>query len=253
MNKIREATVPLPIDSIKEFFQDKEIKFLIDYENSKIKDQVFLTYVSNLDIPIDLKINKDFDKTEVFKLITHYMQVKTISNIPFLNMAVAHIVLKASGLNTASEITNSYFTEDEVDQFINENSDLVAIWLALLNSIPLFMIKSFNDLNEHLKVEQSYQVLDDQNAVGMNVVNLITMPGFMKAFFTTNANAAPMIWFKQQFESYMFKGRSLFEFVSVIPEFQEIMLALNDGKLPKDARDFFKNNEIDLEVSRSFS
>ena len=57
MSKIRQVTVPLAIESIKEFFQDKEIKFIVDYDNSKIKNQIFLTYVSNLDIPVDLKIS----------------------------------------------------------------------------------------------------------------------------------------------------------------------------------------------------
>ena len=31
MSKIRQVTVPLAIESIKEFFQDKEIKFIVDY------------------------------------------------------------------------------------------------------------------------------------------------------------------------------------------------------------------------------
>lgn len=253
MNKIREATVPLPIDSIKEFFQDKEIKFLIDYENSKIKDQVFLTYVSNLDIPIDLKFAKDFDRAELFKLIAHYMEVKTISNIPFLNMTVAHIILRAAGVDIDNAMENTYLTNEEVDRFIDENIETVSIWLAFLNSIPLFMIHCFKSFNEELQVEKTHNAIDDSNFIGMNVVNLLTTPGFMKAFFTTNLDSVEMIWFEQQFRSYMFKGRSLFDFVSEIPEFQQIMLAIYDGDLPTDAAKFFTSPELAEEVNRSFS
>jgi hypothetical protein len=37
---MRETTAPLPIEEIKEYFQDKEITFLIDYENSKIAEKI---------------------------------------------------------------------------------------------------------------------------------------------------------------------------------------------------------------------
>ncbi len=111
MSKLREVTVPLPIESIKEFFVDKEIKFLVDYENSKIKDQVFLTYVSNLDIPIDIKDN--IEQETLFKLIDCYMTVKTITDIPFLNSIVSQIILAAAGSKDAAD--NGYLSNEQLD------------------------------------------------------------------------------------------------------------------------------------------
>ncbi len=100
MSKIRETVAPLPIETIKEYFHDKDISFLVDYENSKIADKIFLTYVANLDIPLDIKLRKDFPKEKLFSLIDAYMDIKTICNVQTLTMMVVHILLKAIGVNT---------------------------------------------------------------------------------------------------------------------------------------------------------
>jgi len=129
MSKLREVTVPLPIESIKEFFVDKEIKFLVDYENSKIKDQVFLTYVSNLDIPIDIKDN--IEQETLFKLIDCYMTVKTITDIPFLNSIVSQIILTASGSQLSAK--NGYLSNEQLDEFISTRREIISVWMAFFN------------------------------------------------------------------------------------------------------------------------
>lgn len=249
MSKIREVTVPLPIESIKEFFQDKEIKFLVDYENSKIKDQVFLTYVSNLDIPIDIQISKDFDQESLFKLIDHYMTVKTITNIPFLNSIAKQIILSAVGSKRGSE---GYLSAEQLSEYISTRKDTISIWLAFLNSMSLFMISSFSELNEKLKVEETHDVIDDSDIIGLNVVNLLTSET-MAQFYTTNIVTEKQFWFKQQFESYIFKGKSLYEFVeNNLRSFLGIMVAAHDGKIPPNAADYFKNKELDKQVEGNF-
>jgi hypothetical protein len=247
MSKLREVTVPLPIESIKEFFQDKEIKFLVDYENSKIKDQVFLTYVSNLDIPIDIQVSKDFDQESLFKLVDHYMTVKTITNIPFLNSIARQIILTAAGSKTSKE---GYLSEKQLSEYISTRRDTISIWLAFLNSVSLFMISSFSELNEKIKVQDTHDVIDDSDIIGLNVVNLLTRE-VMTEFYTTNIASEKQFWFKQQFESYIFKGKSLYEFVEAnLKSFLGIMVAVHDGKLPPNAADHFKDVDLDKQVER---
>jgi hypothetical protein len=249
MSKVREVTVPLPIEHIKEFFQDKEIEFLVDYENSKIKDQVFLTYISNLDIPMDIKVNENFDKESLFKLIDHYMTVKTITNIPFLNSLARQIILTAAGSKAGSE---GYLSTDQLQEYISTRKDTIAIWLAFFNSIPLFLISTFKELNEELKVQETYEVIDDIDAVGLNIVNLLTNE-FMADFFTTEVAIEKSFWFKQQFESYMFKGKSLYNFAeSNLRSFIGLMVAVHDGHLPPNAADYFNDKELDKKVAENF-
>ncbi len=226
MSKLREVTVPLPIESIKEFFVDKEIKFLVDYENSKIKDQVFLTYVSNLDIPIDIKDN--IEQETLFKLIDCYMTVKTITDIPFLNSIVSQIILAAAGSKDAAD--NGYLSNEQLDEFISNRREIISVWMAFFNSLPLFVMSTFNELNEKEKFAESNDIIDDTDIVGLNVVNLIKQD-IMLEFFAQQIDAQ-QFWFRQQFESYMFKGKSLYEFVEPnMKAFYGMMLAAYDGKL----------------------
>ena len=226
MSKLREVTVPLPIESIKEFFQDKEIKFLVDYNNSKIKDHVFLTYVSNLDIPIDIKDN--IEEETLFKLLYCYMEVKTITDIPFLNSVITQIILAAAGSKSAAD--NGYLSNEQLNQFISSRQEIISIWLAFFNSLPLYLMSTFDELNKKEKISENNDIIDDTDIVGLNVVNLIKQD-IMLEFFAQQINAQ-QFWFKQQFESYMFKGKSLYEFVEPnMKAFYGMMLAAYDGKL----------------------
>jgi hypothetical protein len=246
MSKIRQVTVPLAIESIKEFFQDKEIKFIVDYDNSKIKNQIFLTYVSNLDIPVDLKISDNFDEDVMFTLLDHYMTVKTITDIPYLNTLVEQIILRAAGNDS-----KGHLTAEQADRYIETRPETIAMWLAFLNSIPLYMCYSFKELNDEYKVEENSQIIDDDNAVGLNVVNLLHS-AFMIRFFSTDISNNEPFWFRQQFESYMFKGKSLYEFVAKLKDFIGLMIAVHDKKLPADAGTFFDSKELTDKVKELY-
>ena len=52
---IIETTAPIAIEDLKKHFEDKETSYLVDYEKSELKGEKLLTYLSNLDLPCDLK------------------------------------------------------------------------------------------------------------------------------------------------------------------------------------------------------
>jgi hypothetical protein len=247
MNKIRETVAPLPIETIKEYFHDKEISFLVDYENSKIADKIFLTYVSNLDIPLDIKLRKDFPKEKLFSLIDAYMDVKTICNVETLTMMVVHILLKAIGVNTKESLANTFMSEELVDEFIETRKEKVSKWAHFLDSSMLFLIYSYKDLNEKVKVEESFPKIEDANYVGLNIVNLFSVPGFMNCYF--GAGPTPnMSFFTEQFTKYMFKGKNLFDYFNNEENmFVPLLIGLVEKKLEMDPREQFKD-DLNLEV-----
>ncbi|WP_206165444.1 hypothetical protein, partial [Citrobacter braakii] len=57
-----ETIVPIPLDQLKLYFPDKNTKFLLDYANSSLKGDKFLTYISNLDVPADVKVDITTDE-----------------------------------------------------------------------------------------------------------------------------------------------------------------------------------------------
>lgn len=238
---VRHTIAPLPIDLIKEYFQDKSILFLVDYENSKLQDKIFLTYLSNLDIPADIELRNEFPLEKTFSLIESYMQIKTVSDVEFLTMIVCHILLRAKGVDIKDAMENTFLTDEQADQFIEQHKELVDRWVHFLDSSFLYLIYSFKDLNDQLKVEENYPKIEDPNYVGLNVVNLFSVPGFMNCYFAS-APTGDMSFFVDQFTKYMFKGKSFFEYYKTEQNtFIPILLAMVDDLIPVDAEELFKD------------
>ena len=237
---IREAIVPLPIDQIKEYFNDKSITFEIDYAKSKLKDTVFLTYLSNLDVPSDIKLSKDFDIEDTYKLIDAYMNISSISKIPFLEMIVAHILLRAVAVDTNEVLFNPFLTNEQVDKYIETRQDQVAKWVHFIDSTPLYLIYMFKGLNEVLEVENNFNVIDEAQYTGYNIVNMFNIPGFYNLYMTSCTSTTPMSFFKPQFTEYMFKGKSFFEYFNNKNNHSISMLSLAiEDKIPVDPKEIF--------------
>lgn len=237
---IRKVVAPLSIDQIKEFFKDKSLFFLVDYENSKLKDKVFLTYLSNLDIPSDVELSKNISKESLFNLIDSYMNMKTVTDVDSLNMMVCHILLKFKKVNLDNIIVNPFLSDDLVDEYIDTRKEMLEKWAHFIDSSILYLMYIFQDLNEKLKVDEQFPKIDDANYVGLNVVNLFKTPGFLQTYFSSDEKSS-LSFFTEQFTKYMFKGKSFYEYYDNKNNiFIPLMKHLIENKLPINPEDFFK-------------
>jgi len=223
---IRYVSVPLEIHQIKEFFENKNLFFAIDYSQSKIKGNMFLTYLSNLDLPCDI-ILTDVSTQEKFDILKIYMETRNISTSNVLRYAAAQVVLENKGVSSLDLVRNPILTKEECDLFKQQNHELIKKWDLFISSTLLFMLKTYPDLNEHYRFDSAYKTINDSNYIGSNVVNLFSIPFFMELFFSVPANEE-VVYFKAQFEEYMFRGKNLFEYFDV-PE--NTMIALFSGLL----------------------
>lgn len=208
--KYIDTIAPIPIDSIKEYFKDKSVMFLIDYENSKLENKVFLTYLSNLDIPCDLKLDS-LSSEKKLALLEAYLDIKNITNVPALNIMMAQVILHMIGTNPLTLFKSLSLTTEECNAFIEKNRLAIEKWLVFLDSTMVFLIYSYKDLNEKIKVQENFPTIDDENFVGLNVINLLKIPAFLELYFAAEKPVA-LYYFKQHFETYMFKGKSFFEY-----------------------------------------
>jgi len=208
--KYIDTIAPIPIDSIKEYFKDKSVMFLIDYENSKLENKVFLTYLSNLDIPCDLKLDS-LSSEKKLALLEAYLDIKNITNVPALNIMMAQVILHMIGTNPSTLFKTLSLTTEECNAFIEKNRLAIEKWLVFLDSTMVFLIYSYKDLNDKIKVHESFPIIDDENFVGLNVINLLKIPAFLELYFAAEKPVA-LYYFKQHFETYMFKGKSFFEY-----------------------------------------
>lgn len=238
--KIREVTAPLPVAEIKEFFQDKELAFHVDYAGSKLKGKVLLTYLANLDLPADLKLPEDIEEDALFELIDAYTEIKTISSVDILKAMMAHIVLKYIGAPTEEIFEEPFLTEEQVDRYIETRPETIERWKFFLDSTMVYLLYIHKELNAGLQLDKRVPPIDDAMYIGHNVVNLFSVPAFMELFQGYSVPTG-MAFFVPQFTQHMFKGDSLFPYFthennSMVP----LMTAMVEGMIPIDPAEVFE-------------
>lgn len=221
---LRNVTVPLSLDHIKEFFDNKELFFLVNYSESKIKGNMFLTYISNLGLPSEIVFD-GATLEEKFELLKFYMETRNINDSVTLKYAAAQIILISKGFDVTPIYPNPVFTKEEAEKFIEANKEMITRWNTFLSSSIMYYVSSVQVLAEELKLKESYPVIDDPHYIGCNVVQMYSVPGFVEFFFAFPRDPQ-MYYFKQQFEEYMFKGKNFFHYF--VTEENTLLLVLNE-------------------------
>jgi hypothetical protein len=220
---VREVSVPLEINQIKEFFENKELFFVVDYGASKIKGSMFLTYLSNLELPSEINL-ATASKTDKFDILKVFFETRNLCKSDVLTLTAAQVF-----------VNNPLLSTEECQEFIEQNLELIKRWNTFIESCLVFLLVSYKDLNEAFKFSEQFEKIEDPQYVGTNVVQLFSAPAFMEHFYSRPAMSQPY-YFKAQFEEYMFKGKNLFDYFAC-PEntIFGIFSGILDGQVtPKD-------------------
>jgi hypothetical protein len=198
MNYI-ETTAPISIELLKEYFQNKDLKFLIDYENSKLQGMKMLTYLSNIDIPSDIKMTMDGER--FYDLLREYLNLPILVNVEMLERVVIDILLHKKNLIK--------IVDQNIDNFIDENKDILNKWENMLDSLILFNLytvkeKFFSDWVE------TFPKVETLDPVGINFVNLLKYDDFY--IFYQNTDLSKIKFYQRLFDEYIFKGKNLYSF-----------------------------------------
>jgi len=179
-----ETTAPISIDYLKKYFEDKETRFLIDYKKSDIQGEKFLVYLSNLDVPCDVKNYDD-------ALVEEYLKTTMLVSIPSLENIVTQLL---------------YALKDGQDVPFKEH---LLNWEKKIDSLTLYnmyMVKS----NEFKEFVESFPKDDTKDLKGINFVSLLKNEATYGLF--EKIKESNLTFFSKYFNDYMFKGNSLYSF-----------------------------------------
>ena len=187
-----ESIVPIELKDLKKYFEDKTETYLLDYENSTLKGAQFLTYLSNLDIPCDIKNMNE-------ELISEYLKSQMLVSIPKLEKEIIAVLFEHKGLTKT----------DKYKSVIEENKEILDKWAGKLESLPLYNMSivgegAFNDFVE------SYPKDETEDVRGINFVSLLKHKEFYSYYQMPKENIVKN--YTKYFKEYMFKGKSLFEY-----------------------------------------
>ena len=206
-DKVISCTAPIEINKLQEYFNDKEYRFEIDYNNSPLQRKEFLTYLSNLEIPSDLVSPVQLSYEMKSLLLCEYMVFPAIAYIHTLNLAVSSIIFRAKGYDLKDAYSNPYFSEEEADLFIEQNNEVIQKWITFLDSCTIYAQKNIPELNETDFLTGGIETIEDRNYIGHNVVNLFSLDFFFHNYYSKKLGT--LYYFKYQFDDRMFGGVDL--------------------------------------------
>jgi hypothetical protein len=189
---IIETSLPIPIEDLKKYFENKETYFVVDLKDSSLSNDKILTYLSNLNVPCDI-INPNLD------LLKEYLNSKSLVSIPSLEKFAIDLLLSYKNLQK----------QDAYDDFIKENNEIIKKWESVLDSLILYNIYTLqiNDTVEHV---ESFPIDETDDLTGINFLGLLKHEDFY--YYYNGAKQENCKYYKKYFNDYMFKGHNLFTY-----------------------------------------
>lgn len=192
---------PIPIADLKRKFKE-DIEFCIDYKNSKFKDKVLITYLSNLDLKCRICLE---DVDESLKLVEAYMRHPAMAKIDDLIDVVINILLAYTGKPNTLAF--------DPTMFIRNNRDIVDVWMKRVASLYLFAF--YTDPYVDKGWFNEWPLDEDVTMAGVNYVHLIGHPLFH--LLIDDLPAECFTYNPFFFKEYVFAGNNLYGYFA-IPE-----------------------------------
>ncbi len=194
---IVETIAPIPIDNLKKYFTDKTTVFIINYKESSLKGSKLLTYLSNLDIPCDIKF-EGCTNEECYDLIKEYLHSTMIVNINSLERAVISILHQRKQLTPLLD-----------EQFIKDNSGIIDKWISKLESLSLYNMYIVGD-DKFKSFVDGFDKDDTTELTGVNFISLLKNEYFYSFF--ANTDSTNLKFYTHYFNDYMFKGKNIYSY-----------------------------------------
>lgn len=195
--KVIETTAPIKLEYLKEYFQDKDTSYIIDYKNSALKGNKLLTYLGNLDLPCDISI--DPNDPEVAELLKTYFHSTVLCNVTCLEECAIDVLLTYKGI----------YTEDLYKDFVRENQEIIAAWTRKLDSLILYNTHTINSDAARQEVS-TFPVNEEDSMEGINWVSLLKHEDFYQFFAVIKEDN--LEFYSTYFDEYFFKGKNLYYF-----------------------------------------
>ena len=215
------SIVPIDLDNIKKYFTDKTINFQIDYSKSQLHTDKFLVYLSNLGIPADLTHDK-ISLYQRISLLESYMNLSSVVSVPTLNIAASSIVMRRKGYDLTDTYPNALFTEVEVDNFIEDQYEMVDKWVVFLDSCLIYAQKCIPEMDVEEYLTADIPIIHNKNYVGQSIVELFSLDFFFHNYY--QKPVGELAYFRPQFEDYMFQGKNLYHYFATQHNFLLPML-----------------------------
>jgi hypothetical protein len=191
---IIETTAPIPFEELKKYFQNDKTRYIVDVENSELQGTKLLTYLGNLDIPIDIQCNNN--KELLMSLVKEYLHFDQIVSIPSLEDVTLGALYLLKGLD-----------ENGLNQFVEDNFEILQKWERRIDQLMVYNLHTIQhpEYNEWIS---ELPVDEDDSREGINFISLMKYPALYGLI--GEAKEENKLYNPTFFNESIFKGNNLF-------------------------------------------
>ncbi|WP_127714897.1 hypothetical protein [Halobacteriovorax sp. HLS] len=211
-------TIPMSTEEIQEIFLNSDLHYNIDLKNSTLKGEAFVTYIANMQINCSLADIDQTPKEEKFEVLKYFLNFRQTIKCDTLLHTTALLLLKA--LRAPVDQSRSWLSEEESEEFLQNNKELMLQAALFINSAPVFVAAFNKDFKEEIFTQAcedgEIQVIDDPEIVGINLINLFSIPDFTETFIAQYDNVMPpetkqLRYYKAQVERLQYDKKTVFD------------------------------------------
>jgi len=225
---------PFQIEELKQIVSGKIKSPVIDFKNSKIKNQSLLTYIYNLnlqDATIDIKDTELLDRRDFFlSFLNHKTTVEVVgmaeTYIKFL-FALKGITVRPEDQVELDRLC--IFGDNEIADMMQSDTevrDAIEHATFLLDGIVVHLMLSLNDM--HIELDGDFGkvgVVKDPGWIGHTWINLIKHPVFSVYYYSVMPPLAELVYFPYQYSEPIYKGKTLLNYLTEYPFLMSVMKA----------------------------
>jgi hypothetical protein len=218
-------SAPFQIDDLKKIISGDIASPVIDYKNSKIKDQSLLTYIYNLNLNNAIIHMSDSTFEERRNFFLSFINHKTIVDISGMSETYIKLLLALKDINIEEEdedeLSTSIFTNEEIKTLLDTDQEIRnAIERAafVLDGIVVHIMLSINDIN--LVLDKDFQKIvihRDPSWIGHTWINLLKNIMFNAYYYRKLPPLENLVYFPYQYEEPIYKGKIMFDYLSKSP------------------------------------
>jgi hypothetical protein len=223
---------PFQIEELKQIVSGKIKSPVIDFKNSKIKNQSLLTYIYNLNLQnatIDIKDTELLDRRNLF---LSFLNHKTTVEVVGLTETYIKFLFALKGITVRSEDQIELdqlciFSDSEINDMMQSDTevrDAIEHAAFLLDGIVVHLMLSLNDI--HIELDGDFGkvgVVKDPGWIGHTWINLIKHPIFSIYYYSIMPPLAELVYFPYQYSEPIYKGKTLLNYLTEYPFLTSVM------------------------------
>jgi len=208
--KVIKTKAPIDVEHLQEYFSSENIIFDIMYYDSDIKGRTFLNYVANLDINFTLNLYQ-VSQEEKYELLYLYMKSTSLINCKELEKGLLYTILLYNNCDIDDLYSYAMLNPENTQKFIKEYGTDLLNMTDFIESLPITTLSFVPALSEFVNSElKNYDVVEDENILGKNVVNLLKDPFIFQIY---DKNGSRKRYFKHYSEEYIYDDKNLYAFM----------------------------------------